>query len=86
MRPAAVACTLWDYDITAGRTLAFARFHRSATETIESVYFSPDGSSVFVSYRDSDAGTQGLVVIADGQPSSATEARSTTRKSLGASQ
>jgi len=60
---ASVACTLWDYNMTAGDTFAFARFHRAATESIESVYFSPDGSSVFVSYRDTEAGTQGLAVI-----------------------
>lgn len=63
MRPAAVACTLWDYDMTAGSTKAFARFHRAATETLESLYFAPDGSSAFVSYRDSSASTQGLAVI-----------------------
>jgi len=63
MRPTAVACTLWDYDMAAGLTKAFARFHRSATETFESLYFAPDGSSAFVSYRDSGSSTQGLAVI-----------------------
>ena len=63
MRPAAVACTLFDYNLTMPATLAFARFHRTATETFESLYFAPDGSSAFVSYRDSAAGTQGLAVI-----------------------
>ena len=63
MRPTAVACTLWDYDMTVGSTKAFARFHRTATETFESLYFAPDGSSAFVSYRDSGASTQGLAVI-----------------------
>ena len=64
LRPAAVACSLWDYNFTANMTLAFARFRRAATESIESGYFSPDGSSVFASYRDSNAGSQGLIVIA----------------------
>ena len=63
MRPTAVACTLFDYNMTDGMTKAFARFHRTATETFESLYFAPDGSSAFVSYRDSAAGTQGLAVI-----------------------
>jgi hypothetical protein len=63
MRPTAVACTLWDYDMTMGSTKAFARFHRTATETFESLYFAPDGSGAFVSYRDSGSSTQGLAVI-----------------------
>jgi hypothetical protein len=63
-RPSAVACTLWNYNLTMNNTLAFARFHRAATESLESLYFSPDGSSVFVSYRDTGTATQGLVVIA----------------------
>lgn len=64
MRPTAVACTLWDYDMTAGATLAFARFHRAPGESIESLYFVPDGSKAFVSYRDGETGEQGLLVIA----------------------
>ena len=75
MRPTAVACTLWDFDMIGGRTMAFARFHRSATETFESLYFAPDGSSVFVSYRDSDTGTQGLAVIS--RPAALIASRST---------
>ena len=63
MRPTAVACTLWNYNLTMNNTLAFARFGRAATESIESLYFSPDGNSVFLSYRDSNAGTQGLIVV-----------------------
>jgi hypothetical protein len=64
MRPTASACTLWNFDLTTSDTLAFARFHRTPTESVESVYFTPDGSSVFASYRDTAAGTQGLAVIA----------------------
>lgn len=63
MRPTAVACTLWDYNLTDGQTMAFARFHRTATESFESLYFAPDGGSAFVSYRDSAAGSQGVAVI-----------------------
>jgi hypothetical protein len=63
LRPTAVACTVFDYNLTNPATLAFARFHRTATESFESLYFAPDGNSVFVSYRDSAAGTQGLAVI-----------------------
>ncbi len=64
MRPTATACTLWNYNLTDNRTFAFARFNRLATESFESIYFTPDGSSAFVSYRDNEAGTQGLAVIA----------------------
>jgi hypothetical protein len=64
MRPTATACTLWNFNLTDNRTRGFARFNRTATESLESLYFTPDGSSVFVSYRDSAAGTQGLAVIA----------------------
>jgi hypothetical protein len=62
MRPTATMCTLFDFNMTDGMTKAFARFHRTSTESFESLYFAPDGSSAFVSYRDS-AGTQGLAVI-----------------------
>ena len=60
---AATTCTLWDYDTTLGSTLGFARFHRAATESIESLYFSPDGNHVLMSYRDSGMGAQGLIAI-----------------------
>jgi hypothetical protein len=75
MRPAAIACTLWNFNLTDNRTRGFARFNRSATESFESLYFTPDGSSVFVSYRDGAAGTQGLAVIA--RPAVLLDSRST---------
>lgn len=62
MRPTAVACTLWDYNMTDGQTNAFARFHRAASESFDSLYFTPDGNSVFLSYWDSIRGP-GLIVI-----------------------
>ena len=74
MRPTAVACTLWDYNLTAAerwRSRASIARRRKRSRACTS---SPDGSSVFVSYRDSDAGSQGLIVIADG---SAHRSRST---------
>lgn len=61
---AASACTLWDYELVSGATLAFARFHRAPGESIESLYFAPDGARLFASYRNTDSGTQGLLVIA----------------------
>jgi hypothetical protein len=64
MRPTAIACTLWNLDLTTAETRAFARFSRTPAESIESLYFTPDGSSVFVSYRDTAAGSQGLAVVA----------------------
>jgi hypothetical protein len=54
-------CTLWGYDLTSGNTTAFARFSRVPTESIESLYFTPTGDHVFLSYRDTD--TRGLLVI-----------------------
>lgn len=62
LRPTAVACTLWDYNMTDGQTNAFARFHRAASESFDSLYFTPDGNSVFLSYWDSIRGA-GLAVI-----------------------
>jgi hypothetical protein len=59
----AVACTLWAHSFNLGDTLAFARFHRTATESFDSVYFTPDGNYVFMSYRNSSTGAHGLLVI-----------------------
>jgi hypothetical protein len=61
---AQATCTIRDYNLLNASTRAFARFARSANESIESLYFSPDGSSLFASYRDWDTATHGLLVIA----------------------
>jgi hypothetical protein len=61
---ASPTCTLWNYNLTMSNTRAFARFSRGATESFESLYFMPDGSHAFVSYRDTATGTQGLAVVA----------------------
>ncbi|HEU4693651.1 MAG TPA: SdrD B-like domain-containing protein [Vicinamibacterales bacterium] len=57
-------CTLWAFSLTSANTSRFARFNRAQDESIESLYFTPTGSHVVASYRDTVAGTQGLLVIA----------------------
>jgi hypothetical protein len=68
MRPSATACTLWSYHPIQNATAGFARFTRGPAESIESVHFSPDGSYVFATYRDSATSTQGLIVLARRNP------------------
>jgi hypothetical protein len=58
-------CTLWDFSSNAAgsETIAFARFNRSPNESVQGVYFVPNGSVALVSYRNNDTNTQGLAVI-----------------------
>lgn len=59
----AATCSLFDYSSASASTLAFARFNRTPTESFGGVYFTPDGSAVFVSYQDTASGEHGFVVL-----------------------